>query len=308
MNKYIGLSLILLLSVSCLNLRNKKSADSVKSEYKKIVNDNFELDAPVDKINAVLILFGGYPEKAEDIEREFKILEDAKKKNIAVLYLNYNRKLWLAESEKVKLSLQLEKIFEENKLSTTNVYIGGFSSGGNITLLLSNHLIKSNNKIKPKGIFIVDSPVDLLALYNVFERNIERNFSDVSVQEGEYLINVFNENLGNPKTSIRNYELYSPYIAKTNYIENIANLNKIKIRFYTEPDTTWWKINRQNTPEDLNAFSLEKLTKELQEKFNTNMIELIKTENKGYRSSGERHPHSWSIVDKEKLIEWMLKE
>ncbi len=308
MKKYIGLLLILLLSVSCANLLNKKDKNTVKTEYKKIINDNYELDVPVDKINAVLILFGGYSEKAEDIKREFKILKDAKKMNIAVLYLNYNRKLWINEKDKIELSILLENIFIENKLPDNNVYIGGFSSGGNLTLLISNHLIKSNNRINPKGVFVVDSPVDLLTLYKLGERNIKRNFSETSVQEGKWLINMFNENLGNPNNGIKNYEQNSPFISKTNYLDNVANLNEIKIRFYTEPDTTWWKLNRQNNPEDLNAFSIEKLTKELNQKFNSNLIELIKTENKGYRSNGERHPHSWSIVDNGKLIEWMLKE
>jgi hypothetical protein len=35
-------------------------------------------------------------------------------------------------------------------------------------------------------------------------------------------------------------------------------------------------------------------------------VELITTENKGYRANGQRHPHSWSIVDGKDLIKWML--
>lgn len=37
-------------------------------------------------------------------------------------------------------------------------------------------------------------------------------------------------------------------------------------------------------------------------------VEYIPTENKGYRSNGERHPHSWSIVDGTDLVNWMLEE
>ncbi len=33
----------------------------------------------------------------------------------------------------------------------------------------------------------------------------------------------------------------------------------------------------------------------------------ISTENKGYRAN-EHQPHSWSMVDRENLIDWMLSE
>lgn len=53
---------------------------------------------------------------------------------------------------------------------------------------------------------------------------------------------------------------------------------------YTEPDTLWWKENRMAGYE------------KLKENHFTD-IEYIPTKNKGYRTNGERHPHSWSIVD-----------
>ena len=34
--------------------------------------------------------------------------------------------------------------------------------------------------------------------------------------------------------------------------------------------------------------------------------ELILTQDKGYRPDGQRHPHSWSIVDEEEMVGWLL--
>ena len=308
MTRFLGIILILVISVSCKNKSYKKNQNTYRTEYKKIVEDNYELNKPIKNANAVLILFGNYAENAETIEREFNILKDAKNNDIAILYLNFNQKFWLTENDKTELTELLKKIFKENKLPKNNIYIGGFSTGGNISLLLSNHLIKTKNEIEPKGVFIVDSPIDLLAFYEKCERNIERNFSEISVQEGTWITNLFNDSLGNPKNGITNFEKNSPFTSQTNFIENIANLNNTKLRFYTEPDINYWKINRQFEPEDLNSFSIEKLSTVLQNRFNNKKVELIKTENKGYRSNGERNPHSWSIVDKENLIEWMLKD
>ena len=308
MKKYLIILLILGISISSKSRSLNKISNSINTEYQEIINDNYELSKPIGKINAVLILFGGFSENATAIKREFPIIDKAKKKNIAILYMNFNRKLWINENEKSELSELLQKIFKENQLPSDNVYIGGFSSGGNLCLLISNHLVKEKRRIQPKGVFIIDSPVDLLALYHLYERNIERNFSKSSVNEANWLLNIFNKELGNPKDGIRKFEESSPFISESNYIGNVSNLNNLKIRFYTEPDTLWWKTNRQNTPEDLNAFSIEKLITELEKKFNNEKVELIKTENKGYRSNGNRHPHSWSIVDKDNLINWMIQE
>jgi hypothetical protein len=52
------------------------------------------------------------------------------------------------------------------------------------------------------------------------------------------------------------------------------------------------------------------LIKELFEKMKTadfTGMEYIPTVNKGYRANGDRHPHSWSIVETNDLIQWMLE-
>ena len=84
-------------------------------------------------------------------------------------------------------------------------------------------------------------------------------------------------------------------------------MKNLKIRFYTEPDLKWWKENRKNDFEDLNAFYIEKLADKLKSEFGNTNVELIKTENRGYRANGERHPHSWSIVNEKDLINWMTE-
>ena len=53
-------------------------------------------------------------------------------------------------------------------------------------------------------------------------------------------------------------------------------------------------------------FTLKNYQK-LKTEFGNKNIELIKTENKGYRANGERHPHSWAIVNEKDLINWMTE-
>ncbi len=293
--------------VSCKqNKQEKEHITSEKLEFTKIIKDDYELYKPNKEAKAVLILFGGYPETAEDIKREFKILDIARKNNIAVLLSNFNQKLWLEEDEKQKLAVQLQNIFLDYKLPKDAIYIGGFSSGGNVSLLISSFLIESNNfLIKPSGVFIADSPIDLIGLYRSSEKNIKRNFSEVSVTESNWIIKHLEENFGNPTKNIVNYENSAVFTSQTNAINNLKSLKNIKIRLYTEPDTIWWRENRMEDYDQTNAYYIKRLSETL-EKSGFDKVEYIPTENMGFRANGERHPHSWSIVDKNDLMNWIL--
>ena len=238
---------MLFVFISCKNAEKETTENPAKTEFQEITNENYELSKHTENTKKVLILFGGFPEKPEDIKREFKILEVAKENSIAVLFMNYNQKLWLDENEKQKLAELLQQIFIENKLPTTDTYIGGFSSGGNVALLIASFLTENRGfKLAPKGVFMVDSPIDLVALYKSAEKNVAQNFSKISVQESAWIIETLGNRLGNPSDDISKYQQYAIYTSKTDNIDNIKGLKNTKIRLYTEPDTLWWKENRKS--------------------------------------------------------------
>ena len=80
MSKVLGILLSLLITLSCNNIKQEEVEIIEIIEYKEIINDNYELNKPVRNANAVLVLFGGFPEQPKDIKREFQIQEIAKKK------------------------------------------------------------------------------------------------------------------------------------------------------------------------------------------------------------------------------------
>jgi hypothetical protein len=289
---------------SCKNEEKRKVYNAEKIELQEIITSKYELSKPTKNIKGVLVLFGGYPEKAIDIKKEFPILEIAKKNGLAVVFMNFNQKLWLEESQKKSLSDELEAIFKENKLPYKNINIGGFSSGGNVTLLISDFLIQQKSVIAPRGVFVIDSPIDLVALYKSSEKNIKRNFSEPSVQESTWLIKTLGNQFGNPHTDVSRFKKFSIFTSETNNIDNLKNLKNTKIRLYTEPDTLWWKVNRMADLDQMNAYYLKKLSESLL-KSGFTQVEYIPTKNKGYRANGERHPHSWAIVDKIDLMKWL---
>lgn len=301
MQKYI--IILVLITISCGGQVEKNNrTEKKKSEI--IKTTEFEL-IKTKRQNGLLILFPCFPCNAESTRNEFKITELSIKNGFSVLLMNFNQHLYLKSDEKKRLAELVERTIYQYNLPKKNIFIGGFSGGGNVALLLADYLVKTKSTIKPKGVFVVDSPVDLLGLYKTAKKNIENNFSQPSVQESTWIKRHFDNIFGQPKNGIENYEAYSPYTYKTQNIKNLTGLKKLKIRFYIEPDLKWWRKNRKNEYKDLNAFYIQKLTEKLKTEFGDNNIELIKTENQGYRANGQRHPHSWSIVNKKELIKWM---
>lgn len=268
-------------------------------------NQNYILNV-AETQKAVLILFPCFPCNKENTESEANFLKEINKNGITTILLDYNQKLFLSENEKLELSKSLNQIFDENKIEKKNIFIGGFSSGGNIAALITNYLLETKNEIEPKGIFIVDAPFDLEELYNGAKKDLARNANSDAVEEAEFLIEFLENRLGNPAENIENYVNHSPYLISQNSIQNISQLTKIKTRFYCEPALDWQAENRNRTYEDLNAFKLEKAYKSLIQTGNQN-IEFINTENRGIRANGQRHPHSWNIVGRESLVKWILE-
>jgi hypothetical protein len=283
---------------SCFSSDKESNPKTIAIDYELVKAENQK---------ALLILFPCFPCDAENTKNEFKIIDVALKNNISVLMMNFNQHLYLKEEEKEKLANQLNSILEKENLKPDSVFIGGFSSGGNVSFLLSNYLVITKNKIQPKGVFLVDSPIDLLRLYKTSEKNIAKNVASESVEEATWIVSEFDKIFGNPSSGISTYEKNSPFTFESKSIQNISYLKDVKLRLYSEPDIIWWKENRANEYEDLNAYSIEKLAEELK-KQNFKKIELIKTKNRGFRANGNRHPHSWSIVDENDLVKWILEK
>lgn len=293
------LSILILFIISgCFSSDKESNPKTIAVDYELVKAKNQK---------ALLILFPCFPCDSENTKAEFKIIDIAIKNNISVLMMNFNQHLYLEKGEKEKLAKQLNSILKEENLKSENIFIGGFSSGGNVSFLLGNYLVQTKNKIQPKGLFLIDSPIDLLELYKTSKKNIQKNVASESVEEAKWIVSEFDNIFGEPSKGISKYEENSPFTFQSKSIQNISSLKDVKLRLYTEPDTIWWKENRANEYEDLNAYSIEKLAEELKkQKFDK--TELIKTSNKGYRSNGNRHPHSWSIVDEKDLVKWILKE
>ncbi len=253
--------------------------------------------------NALLILFPCFSCDAADTQEESRIPEAAAANGIAVLLMNYNRHLLMSGAEQEQVISTIAGAVKEHGVDASNTFIGGFSSGGNVSVLIAKALLKSTDApVQVKGVFAVDSPLDLSHLYQASKHRLERPSFPDQKGEARMVVALLDSTLGDPATNGPAYEAASPLMDTE---ASIAPLVDLPVRFYTEPDTAWWRVNRGDSYEDMNAFALKRLHGALLAAGNLN-AEYITTEGRGFQH-GRRHPHAWSIVDEQELVKWINK-
>lgn len=298
------------LAVSCSNPSKQEEKkfhlSEKKSEAVFFRDANYDLYSAGMDSKGLLILFPGFGGNAQRIHTEFNILKIAEEKQVSVLCMNYGNKLYMSEIEKKELEEKLGSIVEKHDLNTENLYLGGFSSGGIVSLNIGNYMSGDHKDLSPKGVFMIDAPVDLYQSYEIMLRDLNQDFPDWRLEEPRYFTELLETEFGTGKKLQNTLEKLSSYTIGTDNIDNIKNLRDVKLRLYSEPDTAWWRENRWVDYEGMNAYQLEILNQSLQNKGWKNM-EYIQTEKRGYRSDGSRHPHSWSIVDEQDLMNWILE-
>lgn len=198
----------------------------------------------------------------------------------------------------------LEDVNSKHKLIDQKFYVGGFSIGGSCAIKYAE-----NPTIKPTAVFAIDPPLDFERFYNSAKRDVRLSKNNQANQENVYMIErLEKETGGTPTTKLSEYYNISPYSFSDTTQKAIKKLIEVPLRIYTEPDLNWWLNERGLDFTSMNAAECSAMINEINRLGNQN-AELITTQNKGYRKpDNRRHPHSWSIVDNDKLIKWLLQQ
>lgn len=198
----------------------------------------------------------------------------------------------------------LKDVTSKHKLIDQRFYVGGYSIGGSCTMKYAE-----NATIKPTAIFAVDPPLDFERVYNSAQRDIRLSIDKKPNQENLYIVErLAKETGGSPEKYKSEYYKFSPYSFSDTTQSAIKKLTKIPLRIYTEPDISWWMKERKADFTSMNSTECSAFINELN-RLGNNSATLITTQNKGFRKpDNTRHPHSWSIVDNDELIKWLLKQ
>ena len=200
------------------------------------------------------------------------------------------------------LNAILQYVTSRHKLMDQRFFIVGFSIGGSCAIKYAE-----NATIKPVAVFAIDPPLDFERFYNSAKRDIRLPKDTEVNRENVYMIDrIEKEANGTPETNIESYYRLSPYSFSDTSQRALKNILKTPVRIYSEPDIQWWLTNRNADLTSMNVTECSAFINELN-RLGNKKAELILTQNKGYRKpNNTRHPHSWSIVDNNELIKWLL--
>lgn len=198
----------------------------------------------------------------------------------------------------------LKDVITKQKLTDLRFFVGGYSIGGSCAIKYAE-----NSTVKPTSVFAIDPPLDFERFYNSAKRDIRLSTDRDANPENVYMIDrLEKETGGSPATNLSEYYKLSPYSFSDTTQTAIKKLINLPLRIYTEPDINWWLKERGADFTSMNATECSAMINELNRLGNQN-AELLTTQNKGYRKpDNRRHPHSWSIVDNDELIKWLLKQ
>ena len=246
-------------------------------------------------------------------ERPFNILEQtdlplfaAKKGMVTIIPTLHDGVLSLGVDDNSQNCLDniMSEAIRRHSLANLPVFIGGFSIGGSCAIKFAE-----NYSHKFKAVFAIDPPLDFERYYNSAKRKIRLTGGGDSNYESIYMIDRLEKEIGGtPLTNLDAYHKFSPYSYSDTSQTAIKKLINLPIRIYVESDIGWWETERNTDVLGLNLVDCSGLIAELRILGNINS-ELILTSGRGFRQPGNRrHPHSWSIVETDKLIDWLLKK
>jgi hypothetical protein len=260
-------------------------------------------------IATIIFLSGSALDTTKNID-EFAIIEPALSKNIAVLFVSTGKviEFLFTEKELVTIDELVGNALEKHNLSSKPKFLIGMSLGGTMALRYSEYglLNKSKFGFRPDAIAICDAPLDMERMWHEQQQAIVNNFHPNAVGEAHWILHYLNKNLGgSPEESMDAYINYSPFVYSDENRSKIKLFKNIPIRMYHEPDIVWWVENRGKDYNTINSIDLAGFYNYLRQAGNT-QVELITSYNKRKDFKTGSSPHTWTIVDNEELIAWLI--
>ncbi len=290
-------------------------SSAIGQNFEKIVfNDKdaedyyIQLKPPTENINGILVLLPGYAENAESIFPSSNLFNTAYANDIWTIAIAGGEKIYADEKVIDKLNRGLEDFLKRNpNVPKDKFVIGGLSAGGTISLRYAEYSMEHPAKapIAIKGVFTVDSPIDLVDIWEYFQREIKKNYSEIGVAEARFISEKMKEEIGTPETDLQRYNELTPFNHRLTETGNEKYLKDVAVRVYHDIAIEWQLQQRRRSLFDSNALSSSELINRLMLMGNER-AEFMASKQPGMRSNGMRHPHSWSIVDEIECIQWML--
>ncbi len=215
--------------------------------------------------------------------------------------------LYYFDKEPALLDDIVNEVVHDYNIPKENIFIGGISSSGTRALRFAQYCNEGKSKYdtKIRGVFSVDSPLDLERFY-YSALNHRKYFKAGMLYEANLILEMFPKYIGTPENNLDVYRKMSVHSHTDTTPGNAKYYLNTSIIMFHEPDIDWWIKERGAGYYDINSFDIAGFVNKQISNGNTD-IELVTTSDKGFDREGNRKCHSWTIVDEAYLIRWMVE-
>jgi hypothetical protein len=267
---------------------------------------------PADQPKGLLLLLTSFGEIPQIAANETDIQIAATKAGLLSVFasLQYGTQSFFIDSlSQSTLKEFILEIQHQYKLSDKPFYLGGFSLGGSGAVKYAESAYSQTGLPKPKAIFAIDPPLDFERMYYSLEYAIRNSHVEIAKREADYFIKRLQYEFQSiPQQNNKAYQRLSPYSFSDTTQSAIQHLKNCPILLVSEPDIIWQMEERNRSLYDLNTLDCSLAINTLRQLGNK-QAKLVLTSGKGFRKlSGKRNPHSWSIINGEETIQWLLAQ
>ncbi|HEV7780703.1 MAG TPA: hypothetical protein VGO58_05530 [Chitinophagaceae bacterium] len=258
------------------------------------------------KPEILLVLLDGFGGNAEAFLTETPIDEKAYENNILTVCIPTGKRLYPDPTILQLITTTLKEVTTRYKITDDKIAMGGFSIGGTIVLRYAE-LSKedpASYPFSPKAVFTGDSPIDLADLYRSSKRELEKNFPGPWLDEAKMIVDSLGHQFGDPDANKEAWQKINPFNTADTGTGNEQYIMDIAYRTYHDIDVQWQMENRGRSIYQSNALDGSELISRLRLRGNKKAA-FIQSKIPGMRSNGQRHPHSWNIIDAAELIQWI---
>jgi hypothetical protein len=302
MKKILHITIISLIFIGTISAQNFEKIVLDKSDE---LGGYYLAMKPYDSIKGVVVLFPTRGYSPETVFVGTKIQNLGWANGLLTIAVSAGESFYADSKSIDNLNRTFEDVKKRYNVKQNDFIIGGFGGGGMIGLRYTEYCYEKPIEfpIKPKAVFAIDPAVDLINLWHYFEREITSGISDVGIKEAKYVLNELKKSIGDLENNVESYKKLTPFYSKSKNIGNEQFLKDIPVRLYYDVDLEWYLENKLRSAYDLNFLDGSELIKRLRILGNEN-AEFIQATGKGFRFNGERHPHSWSILNEVEFIKW----
>ena len=256
--------------------------------------------APADTTKGLILLTAGPGQSPEELLRDSAFTSLASRSGMALIAVPNPGGLLLTPLSFSFLNEVLDHALSTFKIPPGSLAIGGFGPGGIIALQYAEECWAGAQFYpnRPRAVFAVDTPVDLIEWWNSCLRDLERNSSPEAMAEAGYWKAVLESELGgSPDTLQTVYEKRSPFVANDDKIGKEQYLLGPGLRLYYSGHLQEQLGSRDRDLYDLPVTPASALLKMLLQNGHTNA---------DIRFTQAQAAWGWGIAEKQDCIHWIV--